>query len=89
MNYVEDELLFLVGPGLLCSNYTYYAFNQCSKNCPLCNELLFSYLNLMACCNTDNKEDGAFLEVESVVMALLLSPSRASLIDIEPVEIRI
>ena len=43
----------------------------------------------MACCNTDNKEDGTFLEVESVVVALLLSPSRASLIDIEPVEVRI
>ena len=41
----------------------------------------------MACCNTDNKEDGAFLEVESVVVALLLSPSRALLIDIKLVEV--
>ena len=24
-----------VSPGLLCSNFTYYAFEQCSKNLPI------------------------------------------------------
>ena len=37
--------------------------------------------DVLACCNTDNKEDGAFLEVESIVVALLLSPSCASLVE--------
>ena len=52
--------------------------------------------DVLACCNTDNKEDGAFFEVESIVVVLLLSllllsPSRASLIDfdIELVEVEL
>ena len=48
------------------------------------NLLNYSFLlksDVLACWNTNNKEDGAFLEVESIVVALLLSPSRASLIE--------
>ena len=49
--------------------------------------------DVLACCNTDNKEDGAFFVVESIVVVLLLSPSRASLVarlvdfDVEEVEV--
>ena len=41
--------------------------------------------DVLACCNTGNKEDRAFFEVESIVVVLLL----ASLIDfdVEPVEV--
>ena len=44
-------------------------------------------ISLLYCCNT-GKKDGAFIEVESIVVTLLPSPSCASLVDIiEPVKV--
>ena len=42
--YVATWLM--IGPGLLCSNFVYYAFEQCSKIYPLCSKLCPSPLQL-------------------------------------------
>jgi len=38
---------FVLGPGLLCSNFTYYAFEQCSKKSPIMLNIMPISISIM------------------------------------------
>ena len=38
--------MYTLGPGLLCKNFAYYAFEQCSKNFPILLVLNIMLMNL-------------------------------------------